>query len=39
MQAIVAETRVSLNIIQADNGTNFLGETTAWIKENNIVYI
>ena len=39
MQAIVAETRVTLNIIQTDNGTNFYGETTAWMKENNIAYI
>ena len=39
MQAIVAETRVTLNIIQTDNGTNFHGETTAWMKENNIAYI
>ena len=39
MKSIVAETKTYPNIIQADNGTEFLGETTAWMKENNIVYI
>ena len=39
MKSIVAETHTYPNIIQADNGTEFMGQTTAWMNENNIVYI
>ena len=39
MKSIVAETHAYPKIIQADNGTEFLGETTKWMKENDIIYI
>jgi hypothetical protein len=39
LQNLVEETKTYPRIIQADNGTEFQGETTAWMKQNNIVYV
>ena len=36
---LVQETKTYPKIIQADNGTEFQGETTDWMKQNNIVYV
>ena len=39
LQSIVEETNTYPKIIQADNGSEFMNETSHWMKENNIVYI
>ena len=39
LKNIVEETQTYHKIIQADNGSEFMNETTDWMKENNIVYI
>ena len=39
LKSIVQQTNTFPKMIQADNGTEFLNETTEWMKENNIVYI
>lgn len=39
LKNLVQETKTYPRIIQADNGTEFQGETTAWMKQNNIVYV
>jgi hypothetical protein len=37
--SIVNETKTYPRIVQADNGSEFQAETSAWFKENNIIYI
>ena len=39
LKSIVEETKTYPKMIQADNGSEFMNETTEWMKENNIVYI
>ena len=39
LKSIVEETNTYPKIIQADNGSEFMNETTDWMKENDIVYI
>ena len=39
LKSIVEETNTYPKIIQADNGSEFMNETSDWMKENNIVYI
>ena len=39
LKNLVQETKTYPRIIQADNGTEFQGETTAWMKQNSIVYV
>ena len=39
LKSIVEETNTYPKIIQADNGSEFMNETTDLMKENNIVYI
>ena len=38
LKIIVEETQTYHKIIQADNGSEFMNETTDWMKESNIVY-
>ena len=39
IQSIVEETKTYPKIIQADNGSEFMNETSKWMKDNNITYI
>jgi hypothetical protein len=39
LRSVVEESKTYPKIIQADNGSEFKGETSAWMKEHNIVYI
>ena len=39
LKSIVEETKTYPKMIQADNGSEFMNETSDWMKENNIVYI
>ena len=39
LKSIVEETKTYPKIIQVDNGTEFMNETSEWMKENDIVYI
>ena len=39
LKNIVEETQAYPKITQVDNGTEFMNQTTEWIKYNNIVYI
>ena len=39
MISIVAETKTYPRIIIADNGSEFQAETSAWMREHNIVYV
>jgi hypothetical protein len=39
LRSVVLESKTYPKIIQADNGSEFKAETSAWMKENNIVYI
>ena len=38
LKSIVQETNTYPKMIQADNGSEFMNETSDWMKENNIVY-
>ena len=39
LKHIVQQTNTFPKMIQADNGSEFMNETTEWMKDNNIVYI
>ena len=39
LMSIVAETKTYPRIVQADNGSEFQAETSAWMREHNIVYV
>ena len=39
LKSIVQDTNTYPKMIQADNGSEFMNETSDWMKENNIVYI
>jgi hypothetical protein len=39
LRSVVEESKTYPKIIQADNGSEFKGETSAWMKEHNIVYM
>ena len=39
LKSIVEETKTYPKIIQADNGSEFMNETSKWMKDNNITYI
>ena len=39
LKSIVEETNTYPKMIQADNSSEFMNETSDWMKENNIIYI
>ena len=39
LKSIVEDTKTYPKIIQADNGSEFMNETSKWMKDNNITYI
>ena len=39
LTSIIEETSTYPQIIQADNGSEYIYETIDWMKENNVVYI
>ena len=39
LKSTVEEANTYLKMIQADNGSEFMNETSDWMKENDIVYI